>query len=247
MIGMKEKDTEERQPLQLAMLSVNGSAEDAKKKLSNLIADMAAKENEEGKGGEGQIVSPFSPESKEKLPTRDDSTVTQNPTSNEEPIELTLENVDLVLNEVRPYLIADGGNCSVAAVDKSAGVIYIQMEGACGTCPSSATTMSQGIRAILLSRIIGVNDVVQVETNKETGEIRGKELTQENIESVLENIRPVLQASGSDIFFDAIEGTRVKLKMTGGVSQWRTLAVEIAHRIQKRCPDVQGVNISEGK
>jgi hypothetical protein len=38
--------------------------------------------------------------------------------------------VDKALDEVRPYLIADGGNVKMAAV-----------QGACGTCPLSTATM----------------------------------------------------------------------------------------------------------
>lgn len=41
--------------------------------------------------------------------------------------ELTKENVDLVLDDVRPYLIADGGNVDVVSVDD--GVISLQLQG----------------------------------------------------------------------------------------------------------------------
>ncbi|KAJ1472509.1 hypothetical protein T484DRAFT_3423921 [Baffinella frigidus] len=39
--------------------------------------------------------------------------------------------------QVRPYLIADGGNCKVMEVDAATGDISLMLEGACGTCPSS--------------------------------------------------------------------------------------------------------------
>ena len=41
--------------------------------------------------------------------------------------ELTVKNVDLVLEDVRPYLIADGGNVDVISVDD--GVITLQLQG----------------------------------------------------------------------------------------------------------------------
>lgn len=41
--------------------------------------------------------------------------------------ELTAENVDLVLEEVRPYLIADGGNIYVVSVED--GVISVKLQG----------------------------------------------------------------------------------------------------------------------
>ena len=41
--------------------------------------------------------------------------------------ELTPENVDRVLDDVRPYLISDGGNVTVVAVED--GVISLKLEG----------------------------------------------------------------------------------------------------------------------
>ncbi|KAH9311825.1 hypothetical protein KI387_026860, partial [Taxus chinensis] len=61
--------------------------------------------------------------------------------------DLTVENVEMVLNDVRPYLIADGGNVEVVSAEK--GVIALRLQGACGTCPSSTTTMKMGIERVL--------------------------------------------------------------------------------------------------
>lgn len=41
--------------------------------------------------------------------------------------DLTLSNVDLVLEDVRPYLIADGGNVDVVSVEH--GVISLRLQG----------------------------------------------------------------------------------------------------------------------
>jgi hypothetical protein len=41
--------------------------------------------------------------------------------------ELTPQNVDLVLEDVRPYLIADGGNVDVVSVED--GVVSLQLQG----------------------------------------------------------------------------------------------------------------------
>jgi len=51
--------------------------------------------------------------------------------------------VDKALDEVRPYLIANGGNVEVAAVQ--GGVVMLRLQGACGTCPSSTATMKMDI------------------------------------------------------------------------------------------------------
>lgn len=47
-------------------------------------------------------------------------------------LDFNKENVDKVLEEVRPYLISDGGNVSVERVDKETQNVYLLLEGACG-------------------------------------------------------------------------------------------------------------------
>jgi len=51
--------------------------------------------------------------------------------------DLTVENVNRVLDEVRPFLIADGGNIAVVSVDPITRNIELTLQGACGTCSSS--------------------------------------------------------------------------------------------------------------
>jgi Fe-S cluster biogenesis protein NfuA len=66
-------------------------------------------------------------------------------------LELTEENVEIVLDEVRPYLMADGGNVELADIDGP--VVYLRLQGACGSCPSSMTTMTMGIKRRLMEKI----------------------------------------------------------------------------------------------
>jgi len=68
------------------------------------------------------IVSPFDPSESNEVKAGGDVELT-----------LTKENVDKVLDEVRPYLIADGGNVAVEAVEPATGIVYLKLEGACGT------------------------------------------------------------------------------------------------------------------
>ena len=53
--------------------------------------------------------------------------------------------------QVRPYLMADGGNVSVLEIDGL--VVRLKLEGACGSCPSSTTTMKMGIEVRKCSTI----------------------------------------------------------------------------------------------
>jgi Fe-S cluster biogenesis protein NfuA len=58
-------------------------------------------------------------------------------------LALTTENVENVLDELRPYLMADGGN--VELVDIEGPIVKLRLQGACGSCPSSAMTLRMGI------------------------------------------------------------------------------------------------------
>ena len=50
---------------------------------------------------------------------------------------LTLENVEKVLDELRPFLMADGGNVEVVELDGP--IVKVRLQGACGSCPSTVS------------------------------------------------------------------------------------------------------------
>lgn len=92
-------------------------------------------------------------------------------------LPLTEENVESVLDEVRPYLMADGGNVAIHEIDGN--VVRLKLQGACGSCPSSVTTMKLGIERRLMEKI---PEIVAVEAVPD--EETGLELNEENIEKV---------------------------------------------------------------
>lgn len=94
-----------------------------------------------------------------------------------EGLELTEENVEKVLDEVRPYLMADGGNVALLEIDGL--VVKLKLEGACGSCPSSTLTMKMGIERRLMEKIPEIASVEQV-ADEETG----LPLDEENVERV---------------------------------------------------------------
>jgi hypothetical protein len=68
------------------------------------------------------IVSPFDNADDTTADSSSTSTTTKtagyNPLpTNDEPLELTWENVDMVLEEMRPYLLQDGGNVAISEID----------------------------------------------------------------------------------------------------------------------------------
>ncbi|NJL89182.1 MAG: NifU family protein [Coleofasciculaceae cyanobacterium SM2_1_6] len=73
---------------------------------------------------------------------------------------LTLENVETVLDELRPYLMSDGGNVEVVELDGP--VVKVRMQGACGSCPSSMMTLKMGIERRLREFIPEITEVEQV-------------------------------------------------------------------------------------
>ncbi|GIL61081.1 hypothetical protein Vafri_15448 [Volvox africanus] len=60
---------------------------------------------------------------------------------------LTVEAVQTALEEVRPYLMADGGDVEVVEVKD--GVVYLRLQGACSSCPSQSATMKGGIERVI--------------------------------------------------------------------------------------------------
>jgi Fe-S cluster biogenesis protein NfuA len=77
-----------------------------------------------------------------------------------DPHALTLENVERTLDELRPYLMADGGNVEVVEIDGP--IVKVRLQGACGSCPSSTMTLKMGIERKLREAIPEVAEVVQV-------------------------------------------------------------------------------------
>ena len=75
-------------------------------------------------------------------------------------MELNDSNVVEVLNELLPYIEADGG--STDYVETEEGYVKVRLGGACATCAMSTMTLKQGIEKKLMMEIPEVKGVVQV-------------------------------------------------------------------------------------
>ncbi len=71
--------------------------------------------------------------------------------------------VEAAIEEVRPMLRMDGGDCEIVHVDESQGLVQLRLVGACGGCPMSALTLKSGLERIVKERAPGVREVVTVE------------------------------------------------------------------------------------
>ncbi len=70
------------------------------------------------------------------------------------------EKVEKVIDEIRPFLQADGGN--IELVDIQEGVVKVKLVGACGSCPMSQMTLKRGVEAKLKAKIPEIKEVVAV-------------------------------------------------------------------------------------
>ncbi|NSL51726.1 NifU family protein [Calidifontibacillus erzurumensis] len=70
------------------------------------------------------------------------------------------QQVEEVINKLRPFLQRDGGDCEL--VDVEDGVVKLRLMGACGSCPSSTITLKAGIERALIEEVPGIVEVEQV-------------------------------------------------------------------------------------
>jgi len=70
------------------------------------------------------------------------------------------DQVQEVLNIIRPSLQADGGD--VELVDVKDGIVSVKLKGACSGCPMSTMTLKKGIERFLKEKLSGVKEVVAV-------------------------------------------------------------------------------------
>ena len=75
-------------------------------------------------------------------------------------MELNDDNIITVLEELLPYIEADGG--SLHYVEQEDGWVKVKLGGACETCAMSVMTLKQGIEKKLMMEIPDVVAVIQV-------------------------------------------------------------------------------------
>ncbi|MDA8344416.1 MAG: NifU family protein [Thermaerobacter sp.] len=71
-----------------------------------------------------------------------------------------LEEVQRVLEEVRPNLQMDGGDVELVKVE--GGEVFVRLKGHCIGCPVSALTVKQGLEVALRQMVPGVERVIAV-------------------------------------------------------------------------------------
>lgn len=154
-------------------------------------------------------------------------------------LPLTEENVERVLDEVRPGLMADGGNVALHEIDGL--VVVLKLQGACGSCPSSTMTLKMGIETRLRDKIPEIEAVEQI-LDTETG----LELNEENIEKVLSEIRPYLAGTGGgELELVQIEDYVVKVRLSGPAAGVMTVRVALTQKLREKIPAIAAVQLVE--
>ena len=77
-------------------------------------------------------------------------------------MELTEENVITVLEELLPYIEADGGSLQLVEIEEETGYVKVRLGGACETGAMSAMTLKQGIEKKVMMEIPDCIGVIQV-------------------------------------------------------------------------------------
>jgi Fe-S cluster biogenesis protein NfuA len=68
------------------------------------------------------------------------------------------EKVEAALNQIRPSLLADGGD--VELVDVNDGVVKLRLTGACGGCPMASMTLKHSVERVLKEHVPEIKEIV---------------------------------------------------------------------------------------
>ena len=71
------------------------------------------------------------------------------------------DEIEKAIEDIRPYLQADGGDVELVDVS-SDGVVKVRLTGACGGCPMSQITLTQGVERAIKKKVTGVQRVVAI-------------------------------------------------------------------------------------
>ncbi|OIO17609.1 hypothetical protein COV56_02850 [Candidatus Kuenenbacteria bacterium CG11_big_fil_rev_8_21_14_0_20_37_9] len=69
-----------------------------------------------------------------------------------------IEQIEKILNEVRPGIQADGGDVRLKSVKD--GVVTLKINGACAGCPMARLTLDDGVGKMIKDKIEEVYSVI---------------------------------------------------------------------------------------
>ena len=72
-----------------------------------------------------------------------------------------LDKIENALNEIRPYLEADGGNIKLIEITDD-WIVKVKLLGACETCEISMMTLKNGVEEVIKRAVPEVKEVLEV-------------------------------------------------------------------------------------
>ena len=75
--------------------------------------------------------------------------------------KIILDKIENALNEIRPYLEADGGDIKLVEITDD-WKVKVKLLGACGTCDISMMTLKNGVEDVIKRAVPEVKEVLEV-------------------------------------------------------------------------------------
>jgi Fe-S cluster biogenesis protein NfuA len=73
-----------------------------------------------------------------------------------------IDKIKAAIEEIRPFLKADGGDIELVEVTED-GTVKVRLTGACGTCPMSTMTLRMGVEKKIRETVPEVKEVIPVD------------------------------------------------------------------------------------
>ncbi|TVZ56275.1 Fe-S cluster biogenesis protein NfuA [Lutibacter sp. Hel_I_33_5] len=73
----------------------------------------------------------------------------------------TQNNVEKALDEIRPFLMSDGGNIKLISIEDA--IVKVQLEGACTGCSVNQMTLKNGVEATIKKYAPQIEQVVNID------------------------------------------------------------------------------------
>lgn len=70
------------------------------------------------------------------------------------------EKVIETINQIRPFLISDGGNVELVKIEDN--VVYVRLLGACHGCPMATVTLKNLIETTIIEKVPEIKEVIQI-------------------------------------------------------------------------------------
>ncbi len=76
-------------------------------------------------------------------------------------MEALKERVEIALEKIRPYLVADGGDIAIVDITEDM-VLKVELKGACHGCPFSLQTLKAGVTMAVQNEVPEIKEVVDI-------------------------------------------------------------------------------------